>query len=194
MRDNPIVHSIERRTFRMHRTVRVAALAEAYFGSFRTVASRPRFRCLNAATRPFAARGGRREDTQRCFSQTRSVGAGAAEAVLKQAAADPSALTQEKIIENLDQVERGRLARIRNIGIAVCLRNGNTRNDANSCHRPILTVVKRLPQKESSFIRVESTRFMKFVGRTQLAPRWTRWNWKERRVLLFSLRQPFVTG
>jgi elongation factor G len=40
--------------------------------------------------------------------------------VLKQAAADPSALTQETIIDNLDQVERGRLARIRNIGIAVC--------------------------------------------------------------------------
>lgn len=39
---------------------------------------------------------------------------------LQQAAADPSALTQETIIDNLDQVEKGRLARIRNIGIAVC--------------------------------------------------------------------------
>jgi elongation factor G len=39
---------------------------------------------------------------------------------LKQAAADPSALTQETIIDNLDEVERGRLARLRNIGIAVC--------------------------------------------------------------------------
>lgn len=38
---------------------------------------------------------------------------------LKQAAADPSALSQETIIDNLDAVERGRLARIRNIGIAV---------------------------------------------------------------------------
>ncbi len=38
---------------------------------------------------------------------------------LKQAAADPSALTQEAIIDNLDAVERGRLSRIRNIGIAV---------------------------------------------------------------------------
>jgi hypothetical protein len=38
---------------------------------------------------------------------------------LKQAAADPSALSQETIISNLDEVERGRLARIRNIGIAV---------------------------------------------------------------------------
>jgi hypothetical protein len=39
---------------------------------------------------------------------------------LKQAAADPSSLTQEAIIENLNDAERGRLARIRNIGIAVC--------------------------------------------------------------------------
>ena len=39
---------------------------------------------------------------------------------LKQAAADPSSLTQEKIISNLDNAEKGRLARIRNIGIAVC--------------------------------------------------------------------------
>jgi hypothetical protein len=38
---------------------------------------------------------------------------------LQQAAADPSALTQETIIDNLDEVEKGRLARIRNIGIAV---------------------------------------------------------------------------
>ena len=36
-----------------------------------------------------------------------------------QAAVDPSALTQEAIIDNLDDMERGRLARIRNIGIAV---------------------------------------------------------------------------
>lgn len=40
---------------------------------------------------------------------------------LKQAAADPSNLTQEKIIRNLDGVERERLNRIRNIGIAVGL-------------------------------------------------------------------------
>lgn len=38
---------------------------------------------------------------------------------LKQAAADPSALTQEAIIDNLDSAERGRLSRLRNIGIAV---------------------------------------------------------------------------
>jgi len=39
---------------------------------------------------------------------------------LKQAAANPAALTQAKIIKNLDNVERERLIRIRNIGIAVC--------------------------------------------------------------------------
>ena len=38
---------------------------------------------------------------------------------LKQAAADPSSLTQDKIIANLDTTERHRLARLRNIGIAV---------------------------------------------------------------------------
>ena len=42
---------------------------------------------------------------------------------LKQAAADPSSLTQEAIIDNLDDAERGRLARIRNIGIAVCVQH-----------------------------------------------------------------------
>jgi hypothetical protein len=41
---------------------------------------------------------------------------------LKQAAADPSSLTQEKIIDNLNDAERGRLSKIRNIGIAVCMR------------------------------------------------------------------------
>jgi elongation factor G len=44
---------------------------------------------------------------------------------LKQAAADPSALSQEAIISNLDEVERGRLARIRNIGIAVGILSSN---------------------------------------------------------------------
>ena len=38
---------------------------------------------------------------------------------LKQAAADPSSLTQQKIIANLDGTEKGRLSKLRNIGIAV---------------------------------------------------------------------------
>ena len=38
---------------------------------------------------------------------------------LEQAAEDPSALTQETIIEKLDPVEAARLDKVRNIGIAV---------------------------------------------------------------------------
>ena len=106
---------------RAHRAVRAVTSSEATIGLFRKHVSRSRFLCLNAPARPFLARGAERsEGSQRSFFQSRCVGAGAAEAVLKQAAADPSALTQETIIDNLDQVERGRLARIRNIGIAVC--------------------------------------------------------------------------
>jgi hypothetical protein len=44
---------------------------------------------------------------------------------LKQAAVDPSALTQEAIIDNLDSAERGRLSRLRNIGIAVGTPSGD---------------------------------------------------------------------
>lgn len=40
---------------------------------------------------------------------------------LEQAAEDPSALTQETIIEKLDPVEAARLDKVRNIGIAVCV-------------------------------------------------------------------------
>jgi elongation factor G len=57
-------------------------------------------------------------DAKRYLSQSTRL-AGAAEAVLKKAAADPSSLTQELILKNLDKEERGRLSRIRNIGIAV---------------------------------------------------------------------------
>jgi elongation factor G len=38
---------------------------------------------------------------------------------LEQATEDPSALTQETIIERLDPVEAARLDKVRNIGIAV---------------------------------------------------------------------------
>ncbi|OCK83467.1 translation elongation factor G [Lepidopterella palustris CBS 459.81] len=51
---------------------------------------------------------------------------GAAAAVLEQATVDPNALAQETIIENLDPVERGRLARVRNIGIAAHIDSGKT--------------------------------------------------------------------
>lgn len=38
---------------------------------------------------------------------------------MEKATADPSTLSQETIVENLDPIEAARLARVRNIGIAV---------------------------------------------------------------------------
>jgi elongation factor G len=38
---------------------------------------------------------------------------------MEQATADPSTLSQETIVENLDPLEAKRLSRVRNIGIAV---------------------------------------------------------------------------
>lgn len=67
---------------RMHRAARVAASADASIGALRGCASRPRFLCLNAPTRAFVAptvtwgKG-----AQRYFSESRSIRAGAAEAV-----------------------------------------------------------------------------------------------------------------
>jgi elongation factor G len=45
---------------------------------------------------------------------------------LEQAKEDPSALTQEKIVENLNPVEWERLSRVRNIGIAAHIDSGKT--------------------------------------------------------------------
>lgn len=38
---------------------------------------------------------------------------------MEKASADPSTLSQETIVENLDPVEAARLSKVRNIGIAV---------------------------------------------------------------------------
>jgi elongation factor G len=66
----------------VHRAVRAAASAEISIGSVRSCASRPRFLCLNAASRGTGARViGRGQGAQRYFSQSRSVRAAAAEAV-----------------------------------------------------------------------------------------------------------------
>ena len=66
---------------RMHRAVRAAASAEASIGSLRSCASKPRFLCLNAQSRGLGAGSARSRETQRYFSQSRIVTAGAAEAV-----------------------------------------------------------------------------------------------------------------
>ncbi|KAF2021880.1 elongation factor G, mitochondrial [Aaosphaeria arxii CBS 175.79] len=46
--------------------------------------------------------------------------------VLKKAKEDPSTLTQEAIVENLDPVEAARLSKVRNIGIAAHIDSGKT--------------------------------------------------------------------
>src|SRR5207237_666648 len=107
------IHAIKPQNPRMRipRTVRAVALAESSIGFVRTCASRPRFLCTHSLARTIGINAAGRG--KRYFSQSLPIRAGAAEAVLRQAAADPSALTQETIIDNLDQVEKGRLARIR---------------------------------------------------------------------------------
>ena len=84
---------------------------------------------------------------------------------LKRAAADPASLTQETIIDNLDAVEKGRLARIRNIGIAVCTSLAWYTCKANGSSRPILIAGKPQRRSEFSSILEESMPSTKFAVR-----------------------------
>ena len=114
---------------------------------------------------------------------------------LKQASADSSNLTQDTIIENLDPVERNRLARIRNIGIAVsnCYGKGQE-GQMLIDNRRISTVAKPLAQNVFFIIPAELPPFMKFEGKMPSEQRWTPWTWRERRVSLFNLRRLSATG
>ncbi|PVH94950.1 hypothetical protein DM02DRAFT_483249, partial [Periconia macrospinosa] len=60
---------------------------------------------------------------QRSFDQRRWQSAAA---VMAKANEDPSTLSQETIVENLDPVEAARLSRVRNIGIAAHIDSGKT--------------------------------------------------------------------
>ena len=78
------VEAIESTIMTMHRAVRAAALTEASIGSLRGCRPRSRFLCLNAPSRAGTigeASVKRGNGTQRYFSETRTIRAGAAEAV-----------------------------------------------------------------------------------------------------------------
>ena len=114
---------------------------------------------------------------------------------LKQAAADPSSLTQQKIIANLDGTEKERLSKLRNIGIAVGQPTYTSKKYKRlSLHRHISTAVKQQPPNESFSTPAESMRSTKSEVKMLSAQRWIPWSWNEKRELQFNLRRRSVTG
>ncbi|KAF2867192.1 P-loop containing nucleoside triphosphate hydrolase protein [Massariosphaeria phaeospora] len=114
---------------RTHSLVRAPWLAASCFRNSTRTASRVASRCAlstTALSRTAHTNGAKTEAwirNQKANGQRRWQSAAA---VLDKASTDPSTLSQEAIVENLDPVEAARLSRVRNIGIAAHIDSGKT--------------------------------------------------------------------